>query len=312
MALSKNDIDDIKYFQMRYFNDQPEEILKNFKILQTFSQREKNLIAILLKSTGLFTGGNVAAVRNPELFNVSKADEWGNHTISHYLNRSVKDPKTGKDVNFLNYFGIQLDGVPTKEDYQNAHDLLSFLSSNVSGLGEEGEKQVPAVLWRGLFNVTQNLLSAWIQKDSIFDLGNIVSCTWSKNVALNFSETTFKPMMVLLEINNKNRIGMFADKVSVFPHEAEIILSGKIKTTKVSARFIDFNHREGFFVLSETTDPGLILASIEFIKDIDSKGFIQIGDFKFDVHEDEFIYHSYKEKKKWFMNQVFKIYVDLI
>ena len=170
MALTEQDIDDIKYFQMRYFNDAPDQILKNFQYWTPFTQREKNLIAILLKSTGLFTGGNVATVRNPELFNPAKAAEWGDLTISEYLNRPAKDPETGKDVNFLNYFGIQLDGKPTKEDYQNAHDLLSFLSSNVSGLGEEGEKQVPAVLWRGLFNVTQNLLSAWIQKDSIFDL----------------------------------------------------------------------------------------------------------------------------------------------
>ena len=311
MALTEQDIQDIKYFQMRYFNDDPQEILKNFQYWTPFTQREKNLIAILLKSTGLFTGGNVASVRNPELFNPAKADEWGDHTISEYLNRPAKDPETGKDVNFLNYFGIQLDGRPTKEDYQNAHDLLSFLSSNVSGLGEKGEKQVPAVLWRGLFNLTQNLLSAWIQKDSIFDLGNIVSSTWSKNVALNFSETTFKPMMVLLEINNKNRIGMFADKISVFPSEAEIILSGKVKTISFSADYINFDHQQGFF-LSETNDPGLILASMEFIKDVDSKGYIEIGDSKFDAYQDEYFFDSFVNNKKWFLNQVFKIYVDLI
>lgn len=311
MALTEQDIDDIKYFQMRYFNDAPDQILKNFQYWTPFTQREKNLIAILLKSTGLFTGGNVATVRNPELFNPAKAAEWGDLTISEYLNRPAKDPETGKDVNFLNYFGIQLDGKPTKEDYQNAHDLLSFLSSNVSGLGEEGEKQVPAVLWRGLFNVTQNLLSAWIQKDSIFDLGNIVSCSWSKDVALNFSEINFKRMMVLLEINNKNRIGMFADKISVYPHEAEIILSGKVKTISFSADYINFDHQQGFF-LSKTTDPGLILASMEFIKDVDSKGYIEIGDSKFDAYQDEYFFDSFVNNKKWFLNQVFKIYVDLI
>ncbi len=312
MALTEQDIQDIKYFQMRYFNDDSQEILKNFQYWTPFTQREKNLIAILLKSTGLFTGGNVAAVRNPELFNPAKADEWGDNTISHYLNRPVKDPETGKDVNFLNYFGIQLDGKPTKEDYQNAHDLLSFLSSNVSGLGEKGEKKVPQALWRGMHYVTENLLSALIIRNNEFDLGNIVSCTWSKDIALNFAQVPGKPISVLLEINNKNRVGMFADKVSVFPHEAEIILSGKVKTTGISGRFLSFNPRDGFFVLSDTTDPDLILASIQLIKDVDSKGYIEIGDSKFDAYQDEYIFNSFMEKKKWFMNQVFKIYVDLI
>lgn len=311
MALSKNDINDIKYFQMRYFNDQPEEILKNFQYWTPFTQKEKDLIGILLKSAGLFTGGNVATVRNPELFDASKVDEWGNNRISNYLNRPVKDPETGQKVDFLNYFGIQLDGVPTKEDYQNAHDLLSVLSSNVSGLGEKGEKQVPALLWRGLYNVTENLLSAWIQKDTIFDLGNIVSCTWAESVALNFSKSTFKPFMILLEINNKNKVGMFVDKISVFPSEAEIILSGKVKTLSLSAYYINFDHQQGFF-LSGTTDPGLVLASIEFIKDVDSKGYIEIGNSKFDAHQDEFIFDSFENSKKEFMNKVFVIYVDLI
>ena len=104
---------------------------------------------------------------------------------------------------------------------------------------------------------------------------------------------------------------MFADKISVFPSEAEIILSGKVKTISFSADYINFDHQQGFF-LSKTTDPGLILASMEFIKDVDSKGYIEIGDSKFDAYQDEYFFDSFVNNKKWFLNQVFKIYVDLI
>lgn len=255
MALTRQDIQEIENLKNKYF-DRPIilAIRDSHLWINKVDDREKALIRTLLISYGLFTGGNVATVRNPELFNESKAGKV----------RSTLHPDITSiaSENFINALGMDLNRDLTKQDYENAHDLLSVVSKEK----DAQTIQDISVLYRGIHSISFNLLSSWVQNGAIFDLGNIVSCTWNTSIALGFLMGA-GPYKVFLTIENKNGIGAVAHNVSKYPGEDEAILSGKIKTKGVRGLKIKFDDKTGFST-GDTKDPNLILSSIMFLNDV--------------------------------------------
>lgn len=312
MALTGQDIQEIENLKNKYFNEHISKSIKDStNWIGTISDREKELIKILLVSYGLFTGGNVPTVRKPELFDDSKSDK-----IETVVALELSFPQS---ANFLKSLGLDLQRKITKEDYQNAHDLLSV----VSRIKDPQTYTDISLLYRGIHSVSQNLITSWIQKDAIFDLGNIISCTWDASVAGKFL-TDGGPYRVFLTIENNNGVGAIANNVSRYSNEDEAILSGKIKTKKARGLKMIFNDKTGFNALA-TEDPNLILTSIMFVNAVkaelskiprkDLKSFeVQIGEFKLTNRTPEGIkiIKTFQATEREILNQSIAILVELV
>ena len=277
MIITTQDIQEIESLKNKYFNKPMILVIRDSHLwINKISDREKDLIKTLLISYGLFTGGNVDTVRNPELFNDSKAEAVKSILFDELAARN--------NEHFINALGLDAQRKLTKQDYQIAHDLLSVVSREK----DAQTIQDISVLYRGIHSISQNLLQSWIQNEAVFDLGNIISCTWNFSIALGFLMGK-RPYKIILTIENKNGIGTVAHNVSRYPGEDEAILSGKVKTKGVRGLKIKFDDKTGFST-GDTKDPSLIISSIMFLNTVkeelskipkkDLKAFeIQIGEF---------------------------------
>lgn len=317
MALTEQDIQQIENLKNKYFKSmEMEDNLKGSeKWVKKLNDKDKELIRILLISYGLFTTGWVNRIRDISLIEKDSPMSSIERILPKYLTLS----DIGKA--FLQSIGLDHSQYTTLEDFQNAHDLFSV----VSRTQDNQTQQQVNVLYRGMYNISQNLLQAWGQKDTIFDLGNIVSCTWDEKMAIEFANSWphGKPIRVLLTINNQNNIGTVASNVSRYPEQKEAILSGQIKTTKIEALKLKLIDGVGFDS-EATNDPDSIISSMILSAEIHDKidkymskkkNFkIKIGDYTLDTKTEEgkkylnnLRYLSYTLR-----NQIVKIWVDLI
>ena len=307
MGLTEQDIQQIENLKNKYFNsfDMLRIVKGSSKWAKKLSDKDKELMRILIISYGLFTGGNVPTVRNPQKFDAQMAE-----SLTNTLHPVLVDEKS---QSFMKSIGLDHTRKVELEDYQNAHDLFSVVSRI-----EDQASMDFGTLYRGIHSVSENALGAWIQKDAVFDLGNIVSTTIDLETAEDFTSDGTE-IRVLLIINNENNIGALASMVSKYPGEHEIILSGKIKTTKVEGLKLKLIDGKGFQT-EPVNDPKIIMGSIrlaaeiknktdEWMKSKDKDFKIQIAD---GTIEGRVYLNSVRSLTTSFKYQVVKIWVDLI
>lgn len=317
MALTKQDIQQIENLKNKYFKslEMEDNLKQSAKWAKKLNDKEKELMRILLISYGLFTTGWVDAVRDPSLIKKNPRMISYKKILPKYFTLS----EIGEA--FLQKIGLDYSIDVTLEDYQNAHDLLSV----VSGRQDSQTQNQVNILYRGMYNISQNLLQTWIQKGTTFDLGNIVSCTWDEDMAVYLANIwpISKPIRVLLIINNENNIGTVASNVSKFPEQKEAILSGQIKTTKVEGLKLKLIDGVGFEA-EVTNDPDLIVSTMMIFEEIEDKidKFIskkknfkfKIGDYTLDTKTEQG--KNYLSSIRYLSftlpHEIVKIWVDLI
>ena len=317
MALTEQDIQQIENLKNKYFKslEMEDNLKQSAKWAKKLNDKEKELMRILLISYGLFTTGWVNRVRDPSVIEKDSPMSSIKRILPKYL--------TLTDIGeaFLQSIGLDHSQDTTLEDFQNAHDLFSVVSKTKDN---QTQQQVN-VIYRGMYKISQNLLQAWGQKGATFDLGNIVSCTWDEEMAIEFANSWphGRPIRVLLIINNKNNIGTVAGNVSRYPEQKEIVLSGQIKTTKIEGLKIKLIDGVGFDS-EATNDPDLIISSMLLSAELDGKidkyiskkkNFkFKIGDYTLDTKTEEG--QKYLDNLRFLsytlQNQTVKIWVDLI
>jgi len=215
-----------------------------FLTLIKATDEEKRVLGNVFLGISLFTNGNVATVRDPSLYDPSKAKEVG--SIFRSSNKVLVS-----DV-----LGVDLDRKITQADYQYAHDLLmsldvSHIKANdfielfgkrftpAADFGLDTDKEVgeladqlepPEDLYRG-FTFTGK--EGYLPFIRLFDskkplvLTSIASFSASHIEAKSFAEGMF-PMM--LEVTNPSKIGIPVEQLSYYRNELEtIIVDGQVK-----------------------------------------------------------------------------------
>ena len=103
------------------YNHRVKKIKKIHKILINLKDHEKRSIMRVIKSGVLLTAGQVAAVRDPEAFEVDKTRPWW-----QYMNNYLVDILTAyKIVDFK-----ELEMEVTKEDYKDAKRILPIIGAS--------------------------------------------------------------------------------------------------------------------------------------------------------------------------------------
>ena len=157
----------------------------------------------MLRGLALFTGANVATVRDPSLFQGT----YANHV-------------TAMGVGFIKLSGF----TPTKADYEMANKILVELANHPN------DKHTPKVVYRGM-GLPGNLVDG-LSAGSTFDIWPISSFGASESTAVTFSghggASSRRTVWVFEDVNNGTHINGF----SKFPHEDEILSGGKCRVTK--------------------------------------------------------------------------------
>jgi hypothetical protein len=217
---------------------------KNKKYIEFLSTsltpNQKQTFLEMAKAMILLTGGNVATVRDPQKFDVSMADPWfemmGTRLV-RIMMQIVPSFDTGK--------------IPTREDYELANDILPLLGASslvadeinqlAPNLSPE-EKEASEIsgyetLYRGLSNLSFNIIRFIITKPNWETERPGVSTSYDKQESARFAaiETeqgflaSANGPSIFFKINNPNRKGFIADRLSAFSREKEVIVSGVLK-----------------------------------------------------------------------------------
>ena len=175
----------------------------------------KEFIIDYVKSTTLFTGGHVAAVRNPESYNANEAGKWSQ--IFGKSRGSVGEA-------LFNHFPDSWTEQPEKEDYEKSRLLMLYLSKE-----PVYEVKYPA-LYRGLNTVPPNVFLDLCRPGAEYSIGDIVSASTQQAVAGYFSNDGFRYKIIYL-ISNPKGLGSPIHNASIYSHESEVVIGGKIKIT---------------------------------------------------------------------------------
>lgn len=211
------------------------------KILASASKEQKAVVVDIVKSAVLLTGGSIATVRDPSLFDKQKKIE------------SWADISGSVAIRILKTIAPELklsNGYPTKQDYEKAKALLpiigsiSMMLSDSKGLPNDpsgdlysGEKFLaPKILYRGLKSVSENTVLSLMTPGTVWDISRGVSTSSDEMISKLFASVENKFGLlsstdgpsVLFIINNEKRKGFVTGEVSRYAHEMEIILSGKM------------------------------------------------------------------------------------
>ena len=181
------------------------------KLLSIQPQETIKLIFETILVVTLFTGMHVATVRDPSLFDATKAKIKVVDSFNH-VGRDF-----AKKYGFFNY-------KLTKKDYVLANEILVKASKYRKNTADFTK------LYRGLNSVSFNTLNSWVRTDSEFEIGDIVSSTTDIFQAWTFYRS-YGPYHVLYDINNPSNRGMNVGSLSSFGGEKEVIISGKVRVT---------------------------------------------------------------------------------
>jgi hypothetical protein len=229
------------------------------------TDEEKRVLGNVFFAISLFTNGNVETVRDPSLYDPSKADKVS--SVFRILWRTVAG-----DV-----LKVDLDRKITQADYQYAHDLL--MSMDVSyikaddfielfgkrfspeadfGLDTDEEVgeladqlQPPEDLYRGFsFGGKDGYLPfiRLFESKKPLVLTSIASFSADHMEAMGFAQGMY-PM--LLEVTNPAKIGIPVEQLSYYPNELEtIIVDGQV-------RMHEFELNVHFYISSKAPDDTL-------------------------------------------------------
>ena len=226
---------------------------KDFDRIQwRLSDEEKEALLLIMKSMVLMTSGNTDTIRNPDLFDDTKAERW--------------DAIVGKYARRMHSIGLKTYEKITKQDYINAKkflpifgqmsadpgELKDYFKTNHPDIGNEPGFDTASSysheLYRGLHNVSYGMAEKIIN-DGFLDITRAVSTSRDYRTAKNFaSKETWKssgepyvgPICIVLVIKNYEDAGLAVGKLSYFEGEDEVILSGKLNINDV-----EFLYSEG-------------------------------------------------------------------
>ena len=219
------------------------------KILSDMDSDDKERLINVIKSLTLLTSGNVAMVRNfGKTWSEDQASSW-----DYILSDNSKY--------VLRQLGFNTDEEVSRRDYARAGQHLQKLSgeSNIEFAGSRfddpdyaekyddpfgaadipAEKRAQAVardkaafegdistLYRGFHSISKDLMEGFLYNavSSWINIGRAASSSVDIDTALNFANRA--AYSVLFVMDNPNKIGLDARKMSKYSHEYEIIISG--------------------------------------------------------------------------------------
>ena len=227
----------------------PAEVRANeaARIITKLNKKEKEAFRAILLSMILMTAGNVATVRNPDLYDVKMVKP-----LSKLMNDYTKEIwriSGGSDVY-----------IPTKKDYATAKKVLPVVSSIPSSkekflkimkdkgfLGDptrtasEKDIKIADVLYRGLNSMSnQSLMYLFFAANPNWDITRAVSTSEDRNTSINFAQggsidgpPKKDGWPMLFTIQNADGRGFDAGSLSWYGIEDEYVLSGNLTVDAV-------------------------------------------------------------------------------
>ena len=225
------------------------------------------LLVEVARALALFTGGNVASVRNPEQFDAEKAKESSlGGKLSHVA--WLLRPLTGKFM----------DVPQTKDNYKVANYILELLAQSDAKKPWHATQDV----YRGLHSLSANAFLALCKPGAVYSLGKIVSTTVDKRVADRFIKEEPRYRLVYIIDNSKAKKGVYtAGATSSYSSEQELIIGGKIKILRfeIKPTYEDIDPFEfaGPYEKGTITDFDKLLKYVQVIENFNSEMFAEIG-----------------------------------
>lgn len=200
----------------------------------------------ILQSMALMTMASVATIRDPSGYDFDQAKPWGDY-FPNYRQHFSK---------FLTTIGVKLRQVPTQHDYELAQKMIKVLGKSIvdekevramffnSGIEKEfGMNKTAAsrrylhgskTLYRGLHSLSRRAYQLATTVGEEWDIERGVSTSMIYEIAENFAtENAGHGYNLIFIINNPKKQGFVADRLSGYD-EKEVILSGRLKVTKVA------------------------------------------------------------------------------
>lgn len=227
-------------------NDELLEVIKNL------SPKEKSVMASVIMSYTLLTSGTVAIVRDPSRYGDSKFGEIP----------QLKDIMSPPFRQIFFIMNKKIPKVATQEHYEMAHKLLPIIGSEAVEWADLPDELVggysdklkgPDQTWRGMTNLDSRLLMGALRPNASWNIKRGVSTTTDRHLAVN----TFAGIRevelgvfdsnglfygggssMLLRFINKKGVGAIVQKLSSFPQENEVILSGVGTIKNWSLQFV--------------------------------------------------------------------------
>lgn len=199
----------------------------------------------ILQSMALMTMASVKTIRDPSGYDFDQAKPWEDYFKNHHQHFSK----------FLTTIGVKLHQVPTQHDYELAQKMIKVLGKSIvdekevramffnSGIEKEfGMNRTTAgrrylqgskTLYRGLHSLSDQAFRLATTVGEEWDIERGVSTSMMFEIAENFSTGGIgNGHGLIFIINNPKRQGFVADRLSGYD-EKEVILSGRLKVTKV-------------------------------------------------------------------------------
>lgn len=233
--------------------------IKDFVAKATSKRSTGTLLRGIVKALMLFTGGNVASVRNPDSFNAEQSEKFDLSKVAKIL-------------------GNYSDKSPTKDDYQISNYVLELLAQSDAKKPWHATQE----LYRGMNRLSANAFLALCKPGAVYSLGKIVSTSVDKNVAYGFIKKAPKYKLVYILDNSKVKKGIYtADRTSSWSHEQEVVLGGRIKILKfeIKPTYEDINPFEysGPWESGTITDFDKLMEYVQVMENFNSNKNAEIG-----------------------------------
>jgi hypothetical protein len=185
--------------------------------MKFFDELQFRQIMEFAKALQIYSAANVAAVRDPELFDEKQAKPF-NQAIQNHFSPLMND----LNRHFKKYGYIDFTAVLTKDDYKKANYIIKMLPR----ANRQDKKK--ATLFRGLYGLDFNTLLNLIIPGSSYSLGQLASASTSKESVEAFI-TGNKPAFIVYTINNPQLLGGTFGMGSGMVEENEVLIGGKIR-----------------------------------------------------------------------------------
>ena len=238
------------------------------ELVDSFRKTDKMpLLVEIVRALALFTGGNVASVRDPKQFDPEKAKKGSLGGKLPHIAWLLR-PITGKFM----------DVKQTKDNYKVANYILELLAQSDAKKPWHATQDV----YRGMHSLSANAFLALCKPGAVYSLGEIVSTTVDKKVADRFIKEEPRYRLVYVIDNSKAKKGIYtAGATSAYASEQEVIIGGKIRILKfeIKPTYEDIDPFEfaGPYEKGTITDFDKLLKYVQVIENFNSEMFAEIG-----------------------------------
>ena len=238
------------------------------ELVDSFRKTDKMpLLVEIVRALALFTGGNVASVRDPKQFDPEKAKKGGLGGKLPHIAWLLR-PITGKFM----------DVKQTKDNYKVANYILELLAQSDAKKPWHATQDV----YRGMHSLSANAFLALCKPGAVYSLGKIVSTTVDKKVADRFIKEEPRYRLVYVIDNSKAKKGIYtAGATSAYASEQEVIIGGKIRILKfeIKPTYEDIDPFEfaGPYEKGTITSFDKLLKYVQVIENFNSEMFAEIG-----------------------------------